>query len=192
MANIYYQISLGVFVILTLAIRVLFDVRRSTRRRRTDGRGSSNSIYLGFACALAQVFGFDLPMNLPEPYNTAVRMCGLVLALISCALMTWPRVMEVRSKTWASPATSPALVPSHELATSGPYRFIRHPYYLGVLLGFLATELCLASYLLVLLPYLLDFTHRVACAEEIHLEATYGQAYRDYKGRTWRLPPFFF
>ena len=107
MPEIYYQIWLGVFLFVTLAIRVLFDIQKSTQRSRTDSKRSSNSTYLGFACALTQLFGFDLPMNLPEPYNSVVRMCGLVLAPVACVLMTWPRMMEVRRKTWASPATSP-------------------------------------------------------------------------------------
>lgn len=79
----------------------------------------------------------------------------------------------------------------HRLIESGPYRFIRHPNYAGLLLVALGTALALASPLAagvavaLWLPILLV---RIA-REEGQLAERFGEAYEAYRRRTWRLVP---
>lgn len=75
---------------------------------------------------------------------------------------------------------------------TGPYRFVRHPAFLGVLLSGLGLALALqslaalATCLLVLLPaYLYRIRH-----EEARLAASLGEPYREYQARTSMLIPF--
>ena len=76
------------------------------------------------------------------------------------------------------------------LATTGPYRHIRHPQYAGfvlIMLGFLQqwpTLLTLAMFPVLVLMYV-----RLARAEERDAERAFGAAWRDYAAVTRRFLP---
>jgi protein-S-isoprenylcysteine O-methyltransferase Ste14 len=84
-----------------------------------------------------------------------------------------------------------AIQEGHRLVTTGYYRLVRHPSYLGVLLA--AAGWCLvfrSGYgLLLALPLVPLLASRIS-AEEVLLEAEFGEAFADYRRRTWRLIPF--
>jgi protein-S-isoprenylcysteine O-methyltransferase Ste14 len=88
------------------------------------------------------------------------------------------------------------------LVTSGPYRFLRNPQYLGAVLfiinmtsrsyrevlgdvGWIGPTGTLLVWLGTLVAYIL-----LALAEEIHLTREFGEAYRAYRNRTPFLIPF--
>jgi protein-S-isoprenylcysteine O-methyltransferase len=84
-----------------------------------------------------------------------------------------------------------AIAPDHRLIDTGPYRFVRHPSYAGLLTAFLGMALCLcnwAALLVLLVPTLLVFLRRMRI-EEAALIAAFGDHYRDYMRRTKRLVP---
>ena len=73
----------------------------------------------------------------------------------------------------------------------GPYRLVRHPGYIGSILVWVGSRLAVnwlvaAATALVLLPV---YAYRIS-AEEQMLVDHFGDAYRTYKARTWRLVPF--
>lgn len=76
----------------------------------------------------------------------------------------------------------------------GPYRYIRHPSYTGLLVALIGVALALnnwaglAAMLLCAAP---GFAYRIA-VEEQELRRALGDAYRDYMARTRRLIPFVF
>jgi protein-S-isoprenylcysteine O-methyltransferase Ste14 len=83
-----------------------------------------------------------------------------------------------------------AIQPGHQLVTSGVYRVIRHPSYLGLLVNALGWALSFRSAVGVLLaalmlPPLLARIH----AEERMLQAQFGREYDAYCSRTSRLLP---
>jgi protein-S-isoprenylcysteine O-methyltransferase Ste14 len=84
-----------------------------------------------------------------------------------------------------------AIQEGHELVTGGLYRVIRHPSYLGLLLGLLGWALVFRSAIgfLVSLLLLLPLVARMN-SEEALLESEFGSQYADYRRRTWRLVPF--
>ena len=72
----------------------------------------------------------------------------------------------------------------------GPYRWVRHPGYLGSILVWTGSRLAL-NWLVALATALLllaVYRYRIR-AEEQMLEAHLGDAYATYKTRTWRLVP---
>jgi protein-S-isoprenylcysteine O-methyltransferase len=80
----------------------------------------------------------------------------------------------------------------HKVVDTGPYRFIRHPSYTGVLLAFLGFALCLANVIsiaIILIPITAVLLHRIRI-EESALQAGLGQPYQQYMQRTKRLLPF--
>ena len=81
----------------------------------------------------------------------------------------------------------------HELVQTGMYSVIRHPMYLGALLAFAGWGLVFRSWLtipaLVLTGALIAVRIR---GEEKLLAETFGEAFEDYRRRTWRLVPFIY
>jgi protein-S-isoprenylcysteine O-methyltransferase Ste14 len=84
-----------------------------------------------------------------------------------------------------------AIQEGHELVTGGLYRVIRHPSYLGLLLGLFGWALVFRSAIGVLVSLLvLPLLVARMNAEEALLESEFGERYADYRRRTWRLVPF--
>jgi protein-S-isoprenylcysteine O-methyltransferase Ste14 len=79
----------------------------------------------------------------------------------------------------------------HELVERGPFGWVRHPSYTGVLLAFVGWALTLrnwAAIAVVLVPIFVAFVRRMNVEEEALLRAL-GAKYREYMARTKRLIP---
>jgi protein-S-isoprenylcysteine O-methyltransferase Ste14 len=83
-----------------------------------------------------------------------------------------------------------AIQPGHTLVTTGLYRVIRHPNYLGMLVNSLGWALAFRSGVRVLLTALLipPLVARIR-AEEKLLHSQFGDEYAVYRRRTSRLIP---
>ena len=79
----------------------------------------------------------------------------------------------------------------HRLIEDGPYRTIRHPNYLGLVLIMIGTSIVLESplaFVAVLVAWLPALLLRIRHEESV-LERHFGAAWRGYAARTWRLLP---
>ena len=79
----------------------------------------------------------------------------------------------------------------HRVVDSGPYRFVRHPSYTGVLLALVGLRISLDDWLSVLVLAFLPLTGilvRIRHEESVLAEAL-GDEYRDYAARRRRLVP---
>jgi protein-S-isoprenylcysteine O-methyltransferase len=79
----------------------------------------------------------------------------------------------------------------HELVKRGPFKYVRHPSYTGVLLAFVGWALTLrnwAAILVVLVPIFIAFVRRMSVEEEA-LRGALGENYAAYMRRTKRLIP---
>jgi protein-S-isoprenylcysteine O-methyltransferase Ste14 len=77
-----------------------------------------------------------------------------------------------------------------ELVTSGPYRFIRHPIYSGLLLALLGTALATNLLGLIVVGVLGGYFYYSATVEEQNLTATFPTTYPAYRAATKKLIPF--
>jgi protein-S-isoprenylcysteine O-methyltransferase Ste14 len=79
----------------------------------------------------------------------------------------------------------------HTLITHGPYAFIRHPRYLGILTFFTGISLVFQSWLAMIFVLLLSFVllWRVRAEESLMLQE-FGAEWEAYCGASWRLIPF--
>jgi protein-S-isoprenylcysteine O-methyltransferase len=87
-----------------------------------------------------------------------------------------------------------AIADDHELIVRGPYHLMRHPSYSGMMLAFAALAVTFQNWLslaCVLVPISAALAYRIY-VEEIALEATFGDAYREYAATTKRLIPGLF
>jgi protein-S-isoprenylcysteine O-methyltransferase Ste14 len=81
----------------------------------------------------------------------------------------------------------------HTLVTSGIYRYVRHPAYLGAIILFAGIPVMFSSPLgllvmLLLVPYLL---HRIRLEESMMIER-FGKEYEDYIRSSKKLLPFIY
>jgi protein-S-isoprenylcysteine O-methyltransferase Ste14 len=83
-----------------------------------------------------------------------------------------------------------AIQPGHALVTDGLYGTVRHPSYLGMLLGLVGWALVFRSAvgLGASLVALLVIADRIALEESL-LASQFGERYAEYRRRTWRLLP---
>jgi protein-S-isoprenylcysteine O-methyltransferase Ste14 len=114
----------------------------------------------------------------------AVRYLGLVAYTAGCVLRIGP--MFVLKNRFRAPWTAQE---QHYLVTTGFYRFIRHPSYLGLFLALLGWFLVFRSWIgfvvcLLLFPLAIPAIRK----EERMLADEFGAEYAAYKKRTWMLP----
>jgi protein-S-isoprenylcysteine O-methyltransferase Ste14 len=114
-----------------------------------------------------------------------IRWLGVVLFAGGGALRIWP--VFVLGRRFSGLV---AIQPGHTLVTSGVYGVIRHPSYLGFLVGSLGWGLAFRSWVGVLFTALLipPLIVRIR-AEERLLRTHFGEEYTIYCGRTARLIP---
>jgi protein-S-isoprenylcysteine O-methyltransferase Ste14 len=112
---------------------------------------------------------------------------GLVLFALGLAFAVWARVNIGRN--WGTPMTQKD---EPELVTTGPYRFVRHPIYSGILLAGVGTAVALSW--LWLAPVALAGAYFVysATVEEAFLTEKFPDTYPAYKRSTKMLVPFVF
>jgi protein-S-isoprenylcysteine O-methyltransferase Ste14 len=117
--------------------------------------------------------------------DDAVRWLGVTLFAAGGALRLWP--VFVLGNRFSGLV---AIQPGHTLVTGGPYRVIRHPSYLGLLITSLGWALAFRSGVGVLLTLalILPLLARIR-AEEALLVDEFGGEYRAYRARTSRLIP---
>ena len=114
-----------------------------------------------------------------------VRVVGLAVGLTGAVLLVWASVLLGRFLIHEA-----AVREDHALVVSGPYRFVRHPVYLGYLALLLGSGVAsLNVYLLLLWPVSLLGILLQAASEEQLLGARFGRDYKRYAGRTGRLAP---
>jgi len=143
----------------------------------------------------------------------ALPLFGSVLAYVaSPGLMAWASIELPTALRWVGAGLGATTVPAvywvlstlgsnvsetvltkerHELVTSGPYRWVRHPLYGTGIALFLSVGLMAANAFLLLwtVVALLAIRFVVVPREEAALVHAFGQEYRDYQSRTGSLFP---
>jgi protein-S-isoprenylcysteine O-methyltransferase Ste14 len=110
---------------------------------------------------------------------------GLVFFVLGLGLAVWARLHIGRN--WGTPMTQKN---EPELVTSGPYRFVRHPIYSGVVLGGVATGVALSWFWLVPVAIAGVYFTYSATVEERFLTEQFPDDYPAYKRGTKMLVPF--
>lgn len=156
------------------------------RRGRGGGRSERASLVVlvvaGSLCGLAArpVQGF-----LVLPPDVALG-AGFALALVGVGFRFWSIVVLGRFFRGVVTIQS-----DHEVVRRGPYRVLRHPSYLGALVGVLGFGLTggsVAAAVVMTAVVGLGLAYRIA-VEERALRAGLGAAYEEYAATTGRLVP---
>ena len=110
---------------------------------------------------------------------------GVLLTLAGIALAFWARYHL--GKYWSGQIT---LKEDHTLVCTGPYKYLRHPIYSGILLAIVGTALTVGLYraLLGVVLAALAFWWK-ARQEDAWLSAAFGEQFEQQRRRTGRLLP---
>ena len=161
--------------------------RAKTRDSSLQDRGTIWVLWAAILVAVAvAIWASRIPfgqLSFGRPWSTGLALALLLvgLALRWAAIVTLGRLFTVNV----------AIQDAHRLVESGPYRFVRHPSYSGLLLAFLGLGLAFGSWLSILalvVPIFGAVSCRIA-AEERALLAAFASVYGDYCARTKRLVP---
>jgi protein-S-isoprenylcysteine O-methyltransferase Ste14 len=110
---------------------------------------------------------------------------GVLLCVAGMALAVWARVHIGRN--WGTPMS---LKENPELVTSGPYQYIRHPIYSGMLLAILGSALVGGLvWLIVFVAYGAYFIYGARVEEQI-MTRQFPDQYPGYKKQTKMIIPF--
>jgi protein-S-isoprenylcysteine O-methyltransferase Ste14 len=121
------------------------------------------------------------------PDTWELPLVGTVIVALGLGLACWARVHLGRN--WSGTIT---LKEDHALVTTGPYGFVRHPIYTGLLFAFAGTALGIGEWRGIVGTALLFVGIEVRCsAEERKMRETFAD-YDDYVRRTKRLIPFIY
>ena len=117
-----------------------------------------------------------------------VRWLGLTLYGLGLALMSWSRA--ALGRMYSGEIT---IQQSHQLITTGLYRHVRHPLYLGMLCSALGLAFLFRSWigLAVMIPILVGLLLRIK-DEEALMHKEFGQAWEAYCTQSWRLIPYLY
>ena len=162
--------------------------RANPQTARLEDRGSMRLLWLAIAFGVSSAIAAQWVPSARLPGST------LLLRLLALALM-----LAGLSMRWAAILTlgrlftvNVAIQADHPVVETGPYRFVRHPSYSGLLLTFVGLGVFFANWLSIvalLVPITLAVLNRVVTEERVLLSSL-GPAYAEYCGRTKRFIPW--
>jgi len=110
---------------------------------------------------------------------------GALLTAIGIGFAIWARVNLGRN--WSS---RPTVKEQHELVTTGPYAYVRHPIYSGIMLAALGTALVTSIFGIGMLIFISIFFALCMNKEEKIMLELFPEQYPEYQKQTKRLVPF--
>jgi protein-S-isoprenylcysteine O-methyltransferase Ste14 len=184
-------IVLRVVTLLALAWPML--LRATSRDGASETRTSQEPRGRGAVVTNFSAFGVFFLAILVFPGRTEASM-ALAMAALGCLLALAGAWLVLRSRTRLGPAWSFVPKADHTtgLVTAGPYRFVRHPIYLGLIMLAVGEALAFGSWpalLIVLGGIVPGFAWR-ARVEEALLRRTFGERYESYRRRTKMIIPY--
>ncbi len=149
------------------------------------------------AYALLFVLGFALLFSRSLPLGPLrgrfasqtewLQLFGLIVTYAGLALAIWARL--TLADNWSGRITVKV---GHQLVTSGPYAFVRHPIYTGILICATGTALQVGEWRgVVAIPIIAVGCTIKAKKEERYMNTEFGERYRQYRQRTGFLVPRF-
>ena len=120
--------------------------------------------------------------------NTATGIIGIVVCAGGLLFAVWSR--EILGKSWSAAVT---LQKDHKLIQRGPYGFVRHPMYAGLLLGLLGSSITTGVLwgFLVTSILILGIIGKLNGEEKL-LTKQFPKEYPEYTKRAKALIPFIY
>ena len=191
MTTIMSYLLIASFLILEGRLRQGLEAK-SREATKTDRRSTQR---------LGGAFGLSLASVLAAPVLNALHVGqiswhsrllgwgGVAIMAIGLALRVWAARVLGRFYT-----RTLRTMEQQRIVQTGPYRMIRHPGYLGVMLMWTGAGLATLDWItlaVIVVTTASAYIYRVQ-AEEAMLAQAFGQEFIAYNAKTWKLIPFFY
>ena len=192
--------GIGAFAVLIL-YAIQAEIRFGSKARSSSAgasdRGSSKVLSIA---ALVPILGFALAMKAPAapwvpslfriaplPGMPGIAWAGVMLGAIGVAIRMWA-VLTLRERYTRTLLTHE----QHVVERGGPYRWVRHPGYLGSLLTLNGLAMASGSAVVLvasLAATIAAYAYRIRVEDEMLVKAL-GEAYAAYRREVGALIPF--
>ena len=186
-----WVIAEGVFAV-TLGLVLVFlnpELLNERGKRHEGGKPFDKAVMAVFALlepTLPAVAGLDAVRFGPSSMPDFLRWPGVALLVVSGAFVLWAMVVNRHAETGVRIQEDRG----HQVVTTGPYRIVRHPMYLGLIVHFVSWPLVLGSWwgMAMAVGLLVLFAVRTALEDRVLRAELAG--YEEYAARTrYRLVP---
>jgi protein-S-isoprenylcysteine O-methyltransferase Ste14 len=180
MIFIWLAYALWLLLVVYLTVSAI-GVKRETQGHLLQSFGLLFAIIAAFLLPRLPIFSF---VNF-APVGPVLSSIGVILTVAGMAFLVWGR--QSLGRNWSQTV---AVKQDHELVTSGPYRFMRHPMYAGGLLACIGSAIVAGGpwvFLLLILGAI--FLWRVHAEDQL-MEQQFPNEYPAYEWRTKALIPF--
>jgi len=118
--------------------------------------------------------------------SAIIRCIGIVLAFFGFILMNWSII--ILGKQFSVDVT---IQDNHKLVTKGPYKYVRHPRYTGIILFFGSIPFIFLAWgtILLVLALIIVLLWRIKDEEKL-MHQEFNEEWEKYKKRTFSLLPF--
>ena len=188
-----FRIALVVVIVLTMAVTLYHRLQAAASgekiSRKDEGYLFATVLRLAGLCLWIATFAYLISPPLVQwatvPLHPSVRWVGVVVGVGCSVLMYW--TLSSLGKNLTDTVVTRA---NATLVTHGPYRWVRHPFYVTAALLMASVTLLTANWLigascLVVLGLLAIRTPK----EEQMLIERFGQQYQEYMAKTGRFFP---
>ena len=184
----------GLFAYSTLAL-VVYGVWRGTQRKAGRTTGRTGHFLRSFWFYLASVilffsiayFGWvPLPWKVSGQARFWMLVFGAFLYFPGMVVAIWARLTLGRNY-FVSTGFGAQLFDGHQLVTNGPFAFVRHPMYAGLILAMVGALFMYFTWTTLIFAVLSPLTSVRARNEEHALSEEFGEQWRDY---CKRVPAF--
>ncbi len=182
-----------VLVLIVLGICLNFSQPSMTLKKEAADNHDRNSLILILVGAL---FCFAIPLldfayGVPKliELNHSCTILGISMIWIGFAFRYWS--IQVLDRFFT---TKVVIQSDHQLVRTGPYKYFRHPSYLGNWISMMGISVLFQSMLGMVFSgvvYLMVYYYRIKC-EEKALAGMFPSEYVKYKRDTWGMLPYIF
>ena len=184
-----FQISSKIWFVWAIVWLLMAAWSKPSKRREFPWQRLEHVIPLmiGFLLIYNQRFAWNFLADRIVPQNSVVAITGLLLTAGGLVFAVWARI--VLGANWSGTVT---ITSGHNLIRRGPYRWIRHPIYTGLLISLVGT-LTLQGEVRAFLgfAFALFALYRKAKREEQFLSDEFGEGFAEHTKQTGMFLPRF-
>jgi protein-S-isoprenylcysteine O-methyltransferase Ste14 len=180
-----WELALRLWGLLMLVWLVMWFGAKRAKRRETFSERAGYSVFVLFGSWLLFRPPLEWLHSRVLPEEPAIWAVGLAITALGVGVAIWARLSL--GGNWSGTVT---LKTDHELVQKGPYRWIRHPIYTGILLAMVGTATIRGELVgwigtgMVLTGFYIK-----ARREERFLSSEFGSSFQEHAKRTGMFLP---
>ena len=187
----FFILMIGIYFLLYIFLGIRKDPEQTQERSQmAENVKRWDKVIMGiYTVLLPTVFiiaGFDVGRFGWSKAPLSIQLVGWIGLILAAALILW----TVRANTYLSRYARIQDNREQKVIISGPYRFVRHPMYLGILILFSCIGPALSSLFALIPSVIIDILFIIRTAKEDKMLQTELEGYQAYSQKVrYRLLP---